>query len=1228
MPPKLKYLLTIVLLTFLSQQSIGQVLKTTGTAISLNPGGRIYDMEYIPSINATLIVGNFTSVNGIPKNNLALIGGNNNAVLWTPSLNPGNIDVDATIRSVEYMNSGNKHYIILGGDFLTINFDGTLNSFKQGMAVLEATTTNLVTTTPFSLLQWDYATVEGNGSPGIGTGGNGVMDMYVSGDTLHVAGKIIGIDLAQNDHFLMDPLLGDITDACYFALKLNNSAPSRFNIITASVSPAITSGYLADGTYSIVEIPNGFAISTNPSINVQHRDNNFGVGTFIDIDESTATSDYFSSLTVLNDTVIIYTEKEGGSGGETIGAYSTNSYPNNTPGPVSNYEFGSPTDMAIQVYGQVAYNNDLIVFKGFGSSHPLGERNVVKRFDFNGETSPGNLTFTPMGAESTILPNVPSVTDFLLDTTNNFFLIGNRLFLSAYGITGANGLTRSGVAEFCLEPENPKEFTVFDTTICANEIGTYTIPASTAAEGYRWTYTGSNAEYRKNGTSNWFPFVNEIVTGTDGNSIEVRFNNGALSSGTISVEPYATCNTATDYLFADSQTGNITVVDIPNVSMADSTFLSCISDSAWVVLSSTTPGITPYIFRGIDTTFNDSILFDLPLPPLFTPGYYYGVVTEPVNLCSNMDSTWFSVDTAVPVFNSGNVTFSPPTFTCATSSMNINGTLTGTTIEWTNTNDPTIPLPNPFDIYSTDTTDFTAHVTNTANGCETDYDVFVQVDTSKAPGQIVGYPTMGIPLDSLSCNDPTLALTCQAINGGAEWIGLGSSTLSLTEADTAGMNNNVQIYSYETVHNTTGCSDDFEVVVYFDFDAPLVLPYTGNASINCSQSSAEVVHPISGNPVEGWLDQFGTQTNNDTLIASTPGDYYYQVEGTNGCLNADTVNIGQTLDMTVTMPADTLICPDASVSITAVPTINTGETPTFIWSDGSTTSAGSAVGGTNSELTVIVQTTSGCIGYDTTEILITPPIEAYFSSSSGCTSAFIEVDSLFGGNGNYEYSLDQTNWQSSSVFTGVSIGTIDIFIRDNLGCVYDFTETVIPSGTGPSMNILVATYNDLGDTTVTLSYGTSQAFDSLNWILPVAADVVFESDSLVAYSIDSEGWYDITLIGYQDTCQYSTTNSVYFGTKPIYDTAAIDNGIVTFTASPNPTTQDFFFVNAEFGASQPYSILVNSLDGQSLSGNPVSGNGISINNQQVNFPAGAAAGTYVVHLVGLYDAQQILIVKN
>lgn len=66
-----------------------------------------------------------------------------------------------------------------------------------------------------------------------------------------------------------------------------------------------------------------------------------------------------------------------------------------------------------------------------------------------------------------------------------------------------------------------------------------------------------------------------------------------------------------------------------------------------------------------------------------------------------------------------------------------------------------------------------------------------------------------------------------------------------------------------------------------------------------------------------------------------------------------------------------------------------------------------------------------------------------FAASCGNTNGTIRVTGTNGGSGTYEFSLDGTNWQSDSTFSGLASGTYTVYIRDvPVNCTSTYTVNI------------------------------------------------------------------------------------------------------------------------------------------------------------------------------------------
>jgi hypothetical protein len=554
-------------------------------------------------------------------------------------------------------------------------------------------------------------------------------------------------------------------------------------------------------------------------------------------------------------------------------------------------------------------------------------------------------------------------------------------------------------------------------------------------------------------------------------------------------------------------------------------------------------------------------------------------------------------------------------------------------IHWSfNSNIDSAIYSSPLTLYSRDVTSIYAFVTYNSNGCTAQKNFGIQVENQTSDALVNGLVYNPIPLifDTLNCLTPTISIACAANNGTANWMinnqAVGD-TLHLSIADTVGMDPNFRTKTYviQTIHNNSGCDKEFNVTVLFDFAPPFIssLP---DQTVTCSQNTIVLEHQTTGSNVsEGWLDTGNNQTGSNTLTTDTSGVYYYQVQDLlNGCINIDTVAVVQSNELILDLLSDTLVCDGQAVDL-SVTVVNNNEPTTFQWSDGNNTATITAIGGTDSVLTVIVQNQSGCIGYDTVVVNIPAPIVAEIKALSLCKGGSLQVLNVSGGTGNYQYALEQGAWQNNTFFDSLYFGTYAISVMDDLGCVFDFTQTIDGSEEHPDMNFLVSTYNKEGDTLAIVNISNYTGFDSIVWVLPSNAVVHSSNDSLLIVSIVEGNWYDVTLRGYIDTCDYEFTKSVYFGEhKPDYSVDYDSKGIQNLNIFPNPTTGQFT-IAFDLGVSQHYSIVVTNLWGQPISSMNVSGTGTHAEHQ-MTFPAGLPTENYRIHIVSDFDAKQFSII--
>lgn len=1164
------------------------------------PGEKINDVEYISEMGAYVVVGNFTSIQGQPRNKVAFLDEDFN-LLPNDLIPAGTFQVSSyfpAINSVAYAKKRRVflngdliyHYIVLGGDFQCFD-QNDINNRNLMFFVFQGP--SLTPSSTFNLVSHDYIIYY-----------HEVLDLEFFSDTLHVAGDIdgygIGSTIYDKDYglFKLRPDLSGLLQ------PLHPPQTSALNV-TTSILRHNNKYYIGNGTLE----------SNNPKEFNSNWVQNTNFSTFNGASADPNVVELFS----LNDSTIGHIYRGGGAGGEYLRLNSTTGfYPQQN---VCTWNNNFPL-----TYGVDSYNQDMFSFEeSFNNTGPrlMRRRLAGANFGLNSSLTFSTVKTIQIGKSSTIP----------MDLKENLIIAKNRLILSHDKISSVDGTPRQNVAIFCLEPKNPKPFSQADTTVCFGDTNVYTIPVADYSEGFIWRYSGQGAKYRIAGTSQVFQPLDSVsvnLLSGNANSIEIAFG-PTTTAGTLSVQPFNTCNNSTDYLFARERTIDLVIPQLPHIEMADSMAFTCIVDTLDLYINSTTPNVTfDWEWNGfLQNINNDSI--QLVSDNFIGATTYYGIVKEPIEGCQSIDSTHVYLNDSTPDISQSDIIQTPNPFGCSDNVVTVDLPYNGSATQWQIAADSANLLSSPLQLFSTDTIAVTAVVTDTLNGCSSLQQYEIQLATEVLDGLVNGIAVQtGVIMDILDCNNPTITLNAapSSPNGTANWIVDGNnigSTLNLSEADTVGMSNNVQVYILETYNNASGCTKIENVIVQFNFEKPFIVQESDN-SLNCSQNSVELIHtPTFGASQQGWLIN-NTNTLNDTLVVSQVGQYVYEVIGTNGCASYDTIEINQSNGLFLDLLEDTLVCPGENISLN-VSSVNNNDPTTFTWSNGTTGSTAQATGGQDAFLAVEATTTTGCVGRDTVLINITPPVEVEFTNTSTCSSGAISITNILGGAGNFSFAIDNGPWQNETFFDSLNFGNYLISVQDDLGCLYNFNHTLGSTAESPDINFLASTYNGEGDTLAIVNISTFAGFDSLNWILPIESNVFSESDSMVIVSLPNKGWYDIELKGYIDTCSYGMTKSIYFGgTGIVYDSSGDNAGIQNINLYPNPTNGQFT-LTFEMSVAQNYSVVVTNMNGQPIPSMTQNGSGDDIELNFI-FPIGTPNGSYKIHIIADFDANHRTIILN
>ncbi len=1225
--------LLLVLLHFsLSSQTLKNV------SVNLNSGGQINDVKYISSIDKYLLVGKFTSIQSHPANNMALLDANFN---WVNASFPS---VNDEIRALEVFGSS----IFIGGSFTTV---GAVT--QKGIAKLNFVVPTFPSDPYIFSLQSGYQWLN---SSTFYT----VTDMDLNSNEIVVTGA-----------FYDTPRDGVLAFSASSGTLLNKFLPNNGFVYAEFVAPYCSS------TARIEKIGSRYMIVGHRMENPLFEPSNTPIMTFDNsgVQISGNTKPSFSniypgqsnrnfSICPLNDTVVF--THLGLGVGSFLGAVNIS---NPFYYPVGSGAIPS-SPLAFEKY------NDNFFYLNT-TTNKIQKVAVVT-------SGTGSTTSYSFNNLSNISINSSATPTCVADM---YHIVNNYLFVSSNNLSNVSGQARTGLAVICLEPENPKSFNnlwdlpavypnpqpfELDTVVCAGNIKAFTLPPALYAKGYKWTYLGAGVKYYFASNTSYVPnesdFLNAVgndlngsiySTATTSNKIWLMFDE-SFSGGVLKVEPFSTCNSTTDYLLAKPETTTLVLAPMPNIQLADSLTLNCLNDTLNLVVSSISPNVSlSWINENGSIVQNDSIQLVLNnVQTVSFPRYFQATVKQNTgNMCVVKDSVLVNRSVIKPQLAlQGNL----PIWNCYTDSLLIQAVDTNSLAPETalitswNIANATYSGSNPL-ILQNPQDPIWFYATYISNGCVDSSQFTLSTDLVPPVQQIAGYSSGFQQVGTISCTNDSLLITLSdynSINSNNYWIYEGdtiqdslwvtSADLSYSIADTLGANLVTVTIDEYRINPLNGCSTFGALAaVVFDIRKPSIINYSGENVLTCSDSLITIQHtPTFGVPIQGWLLPNGTLNNNSIISIHSPGQYVYSVQGTNGCVNLDTVVIEQTNELIFSSDMDTIVCPGVPFSVSAS-AIGQG-TMSYNWSNGSQSITPNGIGGVDSLFIVQATNDSGCIGIDTLMARITDPITATFEAYSSCgNGGFIQVDSISGGGAasisDYLFSFNGGGYSSNYNFPVSQITTYPLLIKDTLGCEYAFTTEITGSIQTPEVNFLVSTYNLVGDTIALVNVSDFSNFEGIFWTFPNGVELINAYDSVAIFTAVDTGWYKIEFTGYLidtsvtpfDTCFYSYVKPVYFGNFALnFGDSIVDNSISNVQLYPNPIEalqNQTITLSFDIASLQLYEVLFTTSLGEVLPYISDEGTGSGTITKSYNIPP-LAPGTYLIHIVAEYGAAQIKLV--
>ncbi|TND07899.1 MAG: hypothetical protein FD123_2889, partial [Bacteroidetes bacterium] len=776
-------------------------------------------------------------------------------------------------------------------------------------------------------------------------------------------------------------------------------------------------------------------------------------------------------------------------------------------------------------------------------------------------------------------PSVPSGT-ILLNRMRN------RLYVT--------DIINSAFQVYCLAPGQPAAFTTSTATVCAGQQNvTYTVSVPPYATGYNWTYSGTGA----------------VINGT-GNSVTVSFSANA-TSGNLSVSAVSYCN-----LPGAPRSMSITVNPLPGADAGKDDTLNCYFPQIILNGNSVTPGVNyTWLLPDNSTQSGQNIT-----TPLYMNGDYLLTVTDTITGCMKNDTVNVAIDTVSPDVT---VPAQPAYISCtAPALLDGSSSTPNVAIWWRDVTDMSNTYhPDPYA-----TNNLANHymlVQDLYNGCK-DSAQFAPVLNQNIPNAVLlSHP---LPVGPVAVDTITCAQTNVVLLGGSDSL---STVFSWTDTSGTVFPNPATLtatglYTLHIVRTDNGCIDS-SLVLYIaqDITPPNLSILPGNTNLTCSNSSTILdAQSLTGNTTLNWTGP-NNFTANDPATASDTGWYFITaVRADNGCSRTDSVHVSQLPLIIVSAGNDTLVCKNTPVTLTA---IAQGTIPNLIynWSNGPASATNTVSVPDTTAYIINASGSNGCAGSDTVIVFIPPDISDsldVFQDCDGSNTGNIQVYAS-GGIPPYTYSVNNSPFTASPVFSNYAFGTYAITIMDSLGCTHTDMAVINQYSNLPQPYFLAATNTMQGDTLVLVDISNPHP-DSVQWILPFGAQIIGGSMFSPVILLPDTGYFSITMQAFFGNCVLDTTKLVHAG--PIDTSFATQNnlnGIDSLWLYPNPNNGQFT-VGVDLFKKQ--NLVIQVFDGLSV-----------LHFQQhfqetdyISLPVGLSSslpdGTYLLRAIGEYDARNIV----
>ncbi|MCM8569044.1 T9SS type A sorting domain-containing protein [Gramella jeungdoensis] len=315
-----------------------------------------------------------------------------------------------------------------------------------------------------------------------------------------------------------------------------------------------------------------------------------------------------------------------------------------------------------------------------------------------------------------------------------------------------------------------------------------------------------------------------------------------------------------------------------------------------------------------------------------------------------------------------------------------------------------------------------------------------------------------------------------------------------------------------TVKDDKGCETTEKVTV----TQPDVLSISGSTStsVSCNGGSDGTVTAgtvSGGNSGFQYSIDGGTFSTSKTFTGLSAGDHTVTVRDNKGCEASETITISEPEPLIFTEASITHVSCNGGNDGTIIAGTPSGGTASYSYAlDEGTFTSSKTFNNLSAGIHYLkIKDAKNCETVQTIEITEPDPLSMTDPSSTEATcfggaDGTITVGTMSGGNGNYQYSLDNTNFTTSTTFTGLTAGNYTIFVKDGKDCALQKTISVSqPNELSASISKTNVSCFEGSDGSVTLSQVTGghgnyeYSVDGTSW----QSDTTIQNLSSGTYSI-------------------------------------------------------------------------------------------------------------------------------